>query len=93
LLTVWLTEVCEKYDKFYKRGRDSIENVRGSVEFFFSFSFVACRFLANSWVLGHSRVLHLILNLKFKLCAFGVVNVLIKGDIEKLSDLCLGLFV
>jgi hypothetical protein len=43
--------------------------------------------------LGHSIVLHLILNLKFKLCAFGVVNVLIKGEIEKPSSLCLGLFV
>jgi hypothetical protein len=35
----------------------------------------------------------LILNLKFKPCAFGVVNILIKGEIEKPSGLCLGLFV
>jgi hypothetical protein len=33
------------------------------------------------------------LNPKFKLCAFGVVNVLIKGEIEKSSGLCIGLFV
>jgi hypothetical protein len=43
--------------------------------------------------LGHSLVLHLILDLKFKLCAFGVVNVVIKGEIEKPSGLCFGLFV
>jgi hypothetical protein len=44
-------------------------------------------------VFGHLVVLHLNLNSKFKLCAFGVVNVLIKGEIEKPSSLCLGLFV
>jgi hypothetical protein len=44
-------------------------------------------------ILGHSLVLHLILNPKFKLCAFRVVNVLIKGEIEKPSGLCLSLFV
>jgi hypothetical protein len=38
-------------------------------------------------------VLHVILNPKFKHCAFGLVNVLIKGEIEKPSGLCLGLFV
>jgi hypothetical protein len=38
-------------------------------------------------------VLHLILNPKFKLCAFGVVNVLIKGEIKKPSVLCVGVFV
>jgi hypothetical protein len=31
----------------------------------------------------HSLVLHLILNPKFKLCIFGVANVLIKEEIEK----------
>jgi hypothetical protein len=46
-----------------------------------------------SLVLGHSLVLHLILDPKFKLCAFGVVNVVIKGEIEKPSGLCFGLFV
>jgi hypothetical protein len=50
-------------------------------------------FLRLYFVLVHSIVLHLILNLKFKLCAFGVVNILIKGEIEKSSGLCLGLFV
>jgi hypothetical protein len=76
---------------------------------FFCFLFVICRFLANSWVLRcsllddpflsfslvlvHSLMLHLILNLKFKLCAFGVVGVLIKGEIEKPSALCIDLFV
>jgi hypothetical protein len=44
-------------------------------------------------VLGHSIVLHFILNPKFKLCAFGVVDVLIKREIEKPSGLCLDLFV
>jgi hypothetical protein len=46
-----------------------------------------------SLVFGHLVVLHLILNMKFKLCAFGVVNVLIMGEIEKPSDLCLSLFM
>jgi hypothetical protein len=80
-----------------------------SAEFFFTFSFVICCFLAISWVLRfsltrwpflslslvlvHSLVLRLILDPKFKLCAFGVVNVLIKREIEKPSGLCLGLFV
>jgi hypothetical protein len=79
------------------------------IEFFFAFSFAVCQFLVNSWalrfsltrcpflslslILGHSLVLHLILNPKFKFCAFRVVNVLIKGEIEKPSDLCLSLFV
>jgi hypothetical protein len=49
--------------------------------------------LSLSLVLGHSLMLHLILNPKFKLCEFRVVNVLIEGEIEKLSGLCLGLFV
>jgi hypothetical protein len=35
----------------------------------------------------------LVLNLKFKLCALGVVNVLIKGEIEKPSGSCLSLYV
>jgi hypothetical protein len=38
-------------------------------------------------------VFQLVLNSKFKLCALGVVNVLIKGEIEKPSSLCLGLYV
>jgi hypothetical protein len=46
-----------------------------------------------SLVFGDLVVLQLILNLKFKLCAFGVVNVLIKGKIEKPSGSWLGLFV
>jgi hypothetical protein len=50
-------------------------------------------FSSFSLVLGHSFVLHLILNPKFNLCAIGVVNLLIKGEIEKPSGLCLGLFV
>jgi hypothetical protein len=44
-------------------------------------------------ILGHSIVLHLILNPKFKLCELGVVIVFIKGEIKKPSGLCLGLFV
>jgi hypothetical protein len=109
LLTEWLREVCEKYDKFYRRRRACIEKDRGSVEFFFAISFHVCRFLTNSWVLrlclsrwpflsfslvfGHLVVLQLNLNPKLKLCAFGVVNILIKREIEKPSGLCLGLFV
>jgi hypothetical protein len=50
-------------------------------------------FFSLSLILGHSLVLHLILNKKFKLCAFGVVDVLIKGQIEKPSGLYLGLYV
>jgi hypothetical protein len=38
-------------------------------------------------------VFQLVLNLKFKLCAPEVVNVLIKGEIEKSSVLCLGFYV
>jgi hypothetical protein len=38
-------------------------------------------------VLGNLVVLNLILDPKFKLCAFEVVNVPIKGEIEKPSDL------
>jgi hypothetical protein len=108
LLTGWLREVCEKYDKFYQIGRDCIEKIRGSVEFLFTFSFVICCFLANSWVLrfspsrrpfsslslvlGCSLVIHLILDLKFKLCAFRVINVLIKGEIEN-QVVCALIFV
>jgi hypothetical protein len=47
LLTGWLREVCGKHDKFYERGRACIEKVRGSVEFFFAFSFVGYHLLAN----------------------------------------------
>jgi hypothetical protein len=42
-------------------------------------------FLSLSLAYGHLVVLQLILNLKFNLCAPGVVNVLIKGEIEKPS--------
>jgi hypothetical protein len=41
-----------------------------------------------SFVFGHLVVLQLVLDSKFKLCVLGVVNVLIKGEIEKLSGLC-----
>jgi hypothetical protein len=44
-------------------------------------------------VCGHLVVLQLVLNSKFKLCALGVVNVLIKGEIEKPNGLCFGLYV
>jgi hypothetical protein len=44
-------------------------------------------------ICGHLVVLQFVLNLKFKLCALGVVNVLIKGEIEKPSGLCPGLYV
>jgi hypothetical protein len=44
-------------------------------------------------VFGFGHLVMLILNPKFNLCAFGVVNVLMKGEIEKPSDLFLGLFV
>jgi hypothetical protein len=54
LLTGWLREVCGKHDKFYQRGRACIEKVRGSVVFFFAFSFVDFRFLATSWFLRFS---------------------------------------
>jgi hypothetical protein len=46
-----------------------------------------------SLVFGDLIVLQLVLNSKFKLCALGVVNVLIKGEIEKPSGLGLGLYV
>jgi hypothetical protein len=98
-----------KHDIFYQRGTTCIEKVRGSVEFFFAFSFIVCHCFVNSWVLrfslsrwpflsfslvcAHLVVLELVLNSKFKLCPLGVVNVLIKGEIEKLSGLCLGLYV
>jgi hypothetical protein len=41
---------------------------------------------------GLLTVLHGVLDLNFKLCAF-VINGLIKGDIEKSSDQFLGLIV
>jgi hypothetical protein len=44
-------------------------------------------------VFGYLVVLHLVLNSKFRLYALVVVNVLIKGEIEKPSGLCLGLYV
>jgi hypothetical protein len=50
-------------------------------------------FLSLSLVCDHLVVLQLVLNSKFKLCALEVVNVLIKGEIEKPSSLCLGLYV
>jgi hypothetical protein len=37
-----------KHDKFYLTERVCIEKVRESVEFFFAFSVVVCRFLTNS---------------------------------------------
>jgi hypothetical protein len=46
-------------------------------------------FLLASYLLA---VLHGVLNLRFKLCAF-VVNELIKGEIEKLSGQFLGLIM
>jgi hypothetical protein len=49
--------------------------------------------LILSLVCGHLVVLQLVLNSKFKLCALGVINVLIKREIEKPSGLCLGLYV
>jgi hypothetical protein len=50
-------------------------------------------FLSLSLVYGHLVVLQLVLNSKFKLCALRLVNVFIKGEIEKPSGLCLGLYV
>jgi hypothetical protein len=86
-----------------KGGEIALRNLGGVLSFSFLFSFVVCHFLANSWVLwfsltrlsflslflvlGNLVVLNLILDLKFKLCAFEVVNVPIKGEIEKPSDL------
>jgi hypothetical protein len=109
LLTGWLREVCGKHYKFYLRGRACVEKVKGSVEFFFTFSIVVCHLLAKFWVLRfsysrwpflslslgccHLVMLQLVFNLKFKLCTLSVVNVLIKGKIEKPSGLCLGLYV
>jgi hypothetical protein len=94
---------------FTKGGDIAFIKLGGVLSFSLFLSFVICRFLVNSWVLrlsltrwpfsslslvlGHSLVLHLILDPKFKLCAFGVVNVVIKGEIEKPSGLCFGLFV
>jgi hypothetical protein len=49
-------------------------------------------FLNFSLAFGLLAVLHGILNLNFKLCAF-VVNGLIKGEIEKSSGQFLGLIV
>jgi hypothetical protein len=49
-------------------------------------------FLTFLGFLGFLAVLHGVLDSNFKLCAF-VVNGLIKGEIEKLSDQFLGLIV
>jgi hypothetical protein len=49
-------------------------------------------FLSVLGLLGLLAVLHGVLDSNFKLCAF-VVNELIKGEIEKLSDQFLGLIV
>jgi hypothetical protein len=49
-------------------------------------------FLSFSSAFGHVAVLHGVLNLRFKLCAF-VVNGLIEGEIEKPSGQSLGLIM
>jgi hypothetical protein len=49
-------------------------------------------FLSFSLAFGHLAVLHGVLDSRFKLCAF-VVNVLIKGEIEKSSGQFLGLIM
>jgi hypothetical protein len=49
-------------------------------------------FLSFSWFFGLLAVLHGILDLNFKLCAFVIIG-LIKGEIEKLSGQFLGLIV
>jgi hypothetical protein len=49
-------------------------------------------FLSFFGLLGLLAVLHGVLNLNFKFCAF-VVNGLIKGEIEKPSSQFLGLIV
>jgi hypothetical protein len=56
------------------------------------FSFFQMTLLGFLDFLGILAVLHGVLDSNFKLCAF-VVNVLIKGEIEKLSDQFLGLIV
>jgi hypothetical protein len=48
--------------------------------------------LSFSLAFGHLAVLHGVLDLNFKLCAF-VVNGLLKGEIEKPSGQFLGLIV
>jgi hypothetical protein len=49
-------------------------------------------FLSFSWLFGFLAVLHEVLDLNFKFCAF-IVNELIKGEIEKPSDQLLYLIV
>jgi hypothetical protein len=49
-------------------------------------------FLSFSLAFGHLVMLHGVMNLRFKLCAF-VINGLIKGEIEKPSGQFLGLIV
>jgi hypothetical protein len=48
--------------------------------------------LSFSWLFGLLAVLHRVLDLNFKLCAF-VVNGLVKGEIEKPGGQFLGLIV
>jgi hypothetical protein len=47
-------------------------------------------FLSFSLIFGHLVVFHVVLDSRFKLCAF-IINELIKGEIEKLSDRFLSL--
>jgi hypothetical protein len=49
-------------------------------------------FLSFFWLFGSLAVLHGVLDLNFKLCAF-IVNGLIKGEIKKPNDQFLGLIV
>jgi hypothetical protein len=49
-------------------------------------------FLSFLLVVGHLAVLHGVLDLRFRLCAF-VANGLIKGEIDKPSGQLLGLIV
>jgi hypothetical protein len=103
-----LREIYRKHDKFYQRGRDCIEKVRGVLSFslLFLLSFAAflqilgfCSFLLLDGLFelvfdfGSFTCTHFILDPKFNLFAFRVISVLIKGEIEKPSGLCIGLFM
>jgi hypothetical protein len=47
LLTVWLREVCGKYDKFYQRGGLALRKIGGVLSFPLLFHLSIATFLPN----------------------------------------------
>jgi hypothetical protein len=92
LCTKWLNSFANrvverslwKHDKLYLSGRACIEKVRGSVEFFFAFSFVICRFIANSWVLWCSLILDDHFLLVFGLLSISCASICVEFEIQTL---------